>query len=242
MNPLITMPAAVGLGVLHALEPGHGKGVISAYLIATRGSIKDALLLGCISAAAHTFSIVALSLAVSETLRVFTPDAYLTWINLGSGLIIVGIGLSMLIRHFRPAVVSLGRLNGQKPHQHEHRHLFHTHSHDEDHAHEARTLGKIILVGLITGAIPCPSAMAIFLAAATADKIPLGLGLVTAFSVGSAFSMSLIGILSVRASRALVKMKSFGFVRSLNQLSSWTILFFGVMIMLHALNSLSPVA
>lgn len=46
MDILFSIPGSIGLGALHSLELGHGKGVISAYLIATRGKRQDDMLLG----------------------------------------------------------------------------------------------------------------------------------------------------------------------------------------------------
>lgn len=54
MELLFTLPAAIGLGALHSLEPGHGKGVITAYLISSGAKVKDAVLIGIVSAVAHT--------------------------------------------------------------------------------------------------------------------------------------------------------------------------------------------
>lgn len=128
----------------------------------------------------------------------------------------------------------MGRLSGS-PHdicEHDHHHGLHHHHHDHG---QSTKLGGIVTVGLLTGLIPCPSAMAIFLASLTADRIPLGLGLVTAFSLGSAVSMSVIGILIVRAGKTVKRMERIGFVRSLNLLSSLLILGLGVVVTVQAL-------
>lgn len=89
MELVYTVPAAIGLGALHALEPGHGKGVISAYLVATHGKIRDALLIGVISAVTHTFSIIFLSFIASSTLHQLAPEQTTKWIELLAGMLIV---------------------------------------------------------------------------------------------------------------------------------------------------------
>jgi ABC-type nickel/cobalt efflux system permease component RcnA len=77
--------------------------------------------------------------------------------------------------------------------------------------------------------------MAIFLASLTADQISLGLVLVSAFSLGSAVTMSVIGILIVHAGKTVKQMDRIGFVRSLNLLSSLLILGLGVVVTIQAL-------
>ena len=63
METMYLIPLAIGLGVLHSLEPGHGKGVVSAYLITHHAKVKDVIIVGIISAIAHTLSIVFLAVA-----------------------------------------------------------------------------------------------------------------------------------------------------------------------------------
>jgi nickel/cobalt exporter len=235
MDFMISIPAAIGLGALHSLEPGHGKGVISAYLIATRGKTRDAVLLGLISAVTHTFSIVILSIGANSAIQLFAPDNLTRWLELLSGILITIIGARILYRHFHPRIVSMGRLSGSRLDicEHDHHHGLHHHHHDHD--GQSTKLGGIVTVGLLTGLIPCPSAMAIFLASLTADRIPLGLGLVAAFSLGSAVTMSVIGILIVHAGKTVKRMERIGFVRSLNLLSSLLILGLGVVVTVQAL-------
>lgn len=230
MNLFLSIPAAIGLGALHSLEPGHGKGVISAYLITTRGNTKDAILLGFITAITHTFSIILLSLLTSSTLKLLAPASLIHWIELVSGILITFIGAKILYRHLRPRIISLGGLAHKKQEVCEHHH------HGHHHAHETPTsLIRLISVGLLTGLIPCPSAMAIFLAALTADQIPLGVGLVAAFSLGSAITMSAIGILIIRAGESIKQMEKINFVRSLNFISSLLILGLGALVTLQSL-------
>lgn len=233
MDLMLSIPAAIGLGALHSLEPGHGKGAISAYLIATRGKTRDAVLLGLISAVTHTMSIVILSLAANSAIKLFAPDSLTHWLELLSGILITIIGARILYSHVRPRIVSMGKLSAKHRDVFEHHHHGH-HHHHHDHG-QPSSLAGIVTVGLLTGLIPCPSALAIFLASLTADRIPLGLELVAAFSLGSAVTMSVIGILIVHAAKTVKRMERFGFVRSLNLLSSLLILSLGIVVTLQAL-------
>ena len=74
MEIMYTIPAVMGLGALHSLEPGHGKGVITAYLISSGAKIKDAIIIGIISALAHTLSIALLAFSASSTIRFLFPQ------------------------------------------------------------------------------------------------------------------------------------------------------------------------
>jgi nickel/cobalt transporter (NicO) family protein len=233
MDLMLSIPAAIGLGALHSLEPGHGKGVISAYLIATRGKARDAVLLGLISAVTHSMSIVILSVAATSAVKLLTPDSLTRWLELLSGILITIIGARILYRHVRPRIVSIGKLSAKHDEISEHHH--HEHHHHHHNQRKPSSLAGIVTVGLLTGLIPCPSAMAIFLASLTADQIALGLVLVASFSIGSAVTMSVIGVLIVHAGKTVKQMDRIGFVRSLNLLSSLLILGLGVVVTFQAL-------
>ncbi|MBP1990037.1 HoxN/HupN/NixA family nickel/cobalt transporter [Paenibacillus eucommiae] len=252
MELVYTIPAAIGLGALHALEPGHGKGVISAYLIAIRGKIKDAMFIGIISAITHTISIVILSLAASAMIQWLAPDQLIHWIELIAGILITLIGAKILYGHYYPRILSLGslaylqkdRLSEQCDHHHHHHNhenqKHHKHDHQSHHSHhqhadEAPTsILRLIVVGFFTGIIPCPSAVAIFLAAIAAGQIPLGIGLVSAFSLGSAITMCAVGILVVRIGRTIKNRGSLTFARSLNMVSSLIIIGIGLLVTINA--------
>ena len=59
---LVLLAAAFGWGALHALSPGHGKAMVAAYLIGTRGTRRDAVLLGATVTVTHTIGVFALGL------------------------------------------------------------------------------------------------------------------------------------------------------------------------------------
>jgi ABC-type nickel/cobalt efflux system permease component RcnA len=70
---LMALAVATGLGAFHALEPGHGKTVVAAYLVGARGTAQHALWLGLIVTATHTavlmtvFGIVMIGQALVST-------------------------------------------------------------------------------------------------------------------------------------------------------------------------------
>jgi nickel/cobalt exporter len=228
LNLLVAIPAAVGLGALHFLEPGHGKGVMTAYLISSRARLRDAVLIGFTSALSHTFSILLLALVATSALQFVVPQQVEAWLGLLSGITITVIGTRMVLMRLFPPVVSLGGIrqregtyvcsHGHLHHLHEpsceHDHHGHGHAHHHHHDHHGhghgdgtgtavastiRSRRRLLSIGILTGLIPCPSSLVMLLAAISAGQITYGIGMVAAFSLGGAFSLSLLGILLLKA-------------------------------------------
>src|SRR5215813_12613366 len=104
---LVYFPTAVGLGALHALEPGHAKTLTAAYLIGTKGTKRDAVLLGLSVAFAHSIVVIALAvLGVWLGKEAFTHKA-MYWLQIASGAIVICLGAYLLYRRWprrRPAM------------------------------------------------------------------------------------------------------------------------------------------
>ena len=62
-----------------------------------------------------------------------------------------------------------------------------------------RSKRRLLSIGVLTGLIPCPSALVMLLAAISSGQISFGIGLVIAFSLGGAVALSLLGILILKA-------------------------------------------
>jgi nickel/cobalt exporter len=95
---LFYFPLAIGLGALHALEPGHSKTLIAAYLIGTHGTRRHALMLGLSAAATHSIVVIGLSVIALWLGSRFFTDAAMQWLQLGSGLIVITLGCWMVWR------------------------------------------------------------------------------------------------------------------------------------------------
>ncbi|MDP4125855.1 MAG: sulfite exporter TauE/SafE family protein [Bacillota bacterium] len=231
MDLTYTLPAVIGLGALHSLEPGHGKGVITAYLISSGAKITDAVMIGLISAVAHTLSIVLLAVSASSTIKVLLPENLTYWFQLISGIIVIYIGLNMITQrifnHFEAKKQSHHSQDGHCCNSHCSHHHFELSS-------TSSSRSNLFLTGFFTGIVPCPSALAILLAAVAANKIPLGLGLVGAFSIGSAIMMVAIAILVVRASHTIQKLERWQVVNRLALVSSFLIIFLGGAVILQS--------
>jgi nickel/cobalt transporter (NicO) family protein len=175
---LASLAAALFWGAAHALSPGHGKTIITAYLVGQRGTPAHAALLGLIVTITHTIGVFALGAVTLALSQLIVPDTLYPWLNLVSGLLVVGIG----------AAVLRARLHRRRrPHHHDHHH------------HDAPSLRSLLAVGVSGGLLPCPSALVVLLAAISLHRIAFGLVLILAFSAGLALTITGIGLVAVLA-------------------------------------------
>ena len=110
---LIALAVAVGLGAFHALEPGHGKTLVAAYLVGSRGTMKHAFLLGLIVTAAHTAGVYLLGAVTLYASQYIVPERLYPWLGVVSGVLIAGLGAVLLVRRY------LGK-DGLSSHHHHH--------------------------------------------------------------------------------------------------------------------------
>src|SRR5579863_1166585 len=91
---------AAGLGAMHALEPGHGKTVVAAYLVGSRGTARHAVLLGIVVTAAHTAGVYVLGAATLYASRYIVPEQLYPWLGAVSGISVAGLGFFIFLRHW----------------------------------------------------------------------------------------------------------------------------------------------
>lgn len=171
----IYLSTAFLLGMLHTLEPGHGKSVIAAYLVGVRGKTLDAFILGLITAFTHTFSVIVLGVIFKLVSEKAFVGPVQTSLQLAAGLMILGVGIWVLY----------GGLTG--------RYHVHPHNHDHDHVRGYR-YPQLILMGFSAGIVPCPAGIAVLLSSISSGQINRGLILVLIFSLGVAFTITSIAV------------------------------------------------
>src|SRR5215212_1019713 len=88
-------------GAMHAMTPGHGKTIVGAYLVGSRGTMKHAIYLGLTTTITHTLGVFALGFITLFAAQFIVPEKLYPWMNLLSGLFVVGIGLNLLVSRFR---------------------------------------------------------------------------------------------------------------------------------------------
>ncbi len=163
----ITLPAlflalAVAFiwGAIHALTPGHGKTIVGAYLVGSRGTMKHAVYLGLTTTITHTLGVFALGLVTLFAAQYIVPETLYPWMSLLSGLFVVGIGVNLFASRFRSSGLRLPKIGTsfarsghshslvfQHPHGegtgHRHKHVLNTpasreHLHIHQHAQSAQ--------------------------------------------------------------------------------------------------------
>src|SRR5213594_4345619 len=97
---LAALAVAVGLGAFHALEPGHGKTLVAAYLVGSRGSMRHALLLGLVVTAAHTAGVYLLGVITLYASQYIVPERLYPWLSVASGVMIMALGLVLFARRY----------------------------------------------------------------------------------------------------------------------------------------------
>ncbi|MGE0227592.1 MAG: nickel/cobalt transporter [Dehalococcoidia bacterium] len=226
---MASLAAAFGFGMLHALGPGHGKTVVAAYLVGSRGTVRHAMALGLTVTATHTSMVYLLGFVTIAASAFIVPERLYLYLGLASGVSVVVMGVVLFaarLRRVRPAQGEhrhgwFGRSHSHAPaaietHAHDHPH---PHPHDDHHAHgHARphtdatteasrvTWRGLLTLGVIGGLLPCPSALLVMLAAISLGQVLYGMLLIVAFSLGLAGVLTAIGIslvLGKRLSRLL---------------------------------------
>lgn len=199
---LLGLIVAGGLGAAHALSPGHGKTLVAAYLIGSRGTARQAMALGLTVAATHTAGVLVLGVLVLMAGELFLPEVVIGWLTILSGSLMVILGAGLLWR-----AVS-GRRGAGHVHDHSHEHP-HPHPHangrGQGHPHPSPdrapvlTVRSVALLGMAGGMVPSASALIVLLAAVSTGRLIFGLGLIVAFGIGMA---AVLGGLAVAATLA----------------------------------------
>jgi ABC-type nickel/cobalt efflux system permease component RcnA len=227
---LVSLLAAVFWGAAHALSPGHGKSIVAAYLVGTRGTRRDAVVLGVTVTVTHTIGVFALGLITLSLSQFVVPEDLYPWLNLISALLVIAVGLGVLSWRLR----AWRRRGHHHDHHHGHRH-HHGHDH-HDAAHRPGGIRGLIGVGVSGGLIPCPTALVVLLAAISLHRIGYGLVLILAFSAGLAATMTGIGLIAVTAKRAFDRIDlETPAIRILPAISALAILGLGLAMTAHAL-------
>lgn len=227
--PLALAAMALLLGALHGLEPGHSKTMMAAFIIAVRGTVGQAVLLGLSAAVSHTVIVWVLALLALRFGEALIGEDMESWFLIASGTLIVLIGAWMAAQTWRAS----RRRQVRRGHRHhDHDHDRHGHGHDgpgqtQGHGHPAHeaasdtharahareietrfatgrtTLGQTVLFGLTGGLIPCSAAITVLLLCLHIDRFWMGVGLVGAFSIGLAVSLVAVGVVAALGVRVV---------------------------------------
>jgi ABC-type nickel/cobalt efflux system permease component RcnA len=178
---LLGLLIAFGVGAVHGLAPGHGKAIAAAYLVGDRGRPRDAVLLGSVVAAMHTWSVVALGFALYSATQRPATAALSAWLQLVTALVLVALGGWLVVRRLR-----------------ERRHAAHDHGHGITPDVHPLSWKGIVALGAAGGLLPSPSALLVLFTALALDRLAYGLALIVVFSLGLAATLSVIGLAVLR--------------------------------------------
>ncbi len=261
---LLALLAAFGWGAAHAFSPGHGKTVVAAYLVGSRGTVAHALFLGVTTTVTHTAGVFVLGLITLFASQYILPETLYPWLSVLSGLLVVAIGLSLIWSRWRnPSQTHHlheeihGEIHGEMhghAHDHDHGHA-HDHDHDHAHAHGVHSHGghthshlppgtdgapitwrSLLALGVSGGLLPCPSALVLMLGAISLHRVGFGLALIILFSLGLASVLTIIGITLVYAGKYFERIPESGrLLRLLPVASAIVITAVGVGITIQAL-------
>lgn len=197
---LIGLVMAFALGAGHALSPGHGKALVGAYLIGTRGTARHATILGLTVTVAHTLTVYLGGLAFLLASKYVLPERLYPILSFISGALIMVIGIGLLLKRLKWSRELLS---------HQMHHLFHDHSdhgHQETSAGESLSTRSLFRLGISGGIIPCPTAWILMLGAISLNRTAYGLILILFFSLGLATVLTIIGILFVQGGRLIERL------------------------------------
>jgi nickel/cobalt transporter (NicO) family protein len=219
---LLSLLSAAALGIGHALTPGHGKTLMAAYLVGTRGTPLHAIALALSVTVSHTVGILILAALIVGASDVLPPDVVVGWAPLVAAVSIVVIGGWMLVgelrrrRSVRSSTAVPAHGHDDHGHAHEHEHDFgpeagadHDHGLEHDHGGLTHshapvpgstiTWRSLFALGLVGGLIPSTSALLILLGSIAAGRPAFGFVLVVAFGLGMAAVLGGIGLALVVA-------------------------------------------
>ncbi len=230
---MATLLIAFILGGAHALTPGHGKTIVAAYLVGTKGRVRDAVLLGLIVTITHTSSVFLIGLGMLFASQYIMPQTLFPWLTALSGALVAGMGIWLLVRRWSSPPGHSHSHGHDHPHHHDHDHVqphdhadhsHHDHVHPHHHGvpghhtHGAEvmegplrskasevSLGSLLSLGISGGLVPCPEALIVLLIAIALNRITLGLVILISFSVGLASVLVVIGILLVMAKPLMIR-------------------------------------
>jgi ABC-type nickel/cobalt efflux system permease component RcnA len=226
---LLALFGALLLGAVHALSPGHGKSIVGAYLIGSRGTPRHAVFLGLTVTVTHTLGVFALGFATLYASRFIVPERLFPILSLISSLLVLGMGIVLLVQRARaarralftspaiggtvfqavePAATASGHaLLLARAHDHSHADgSLHSHGGGPMHSHlppgaagEKITWRSLAALGISGGLVPCPSALVLLLASIALNKTAYGMLLVVAFSAGLAITLTVVGMMFLYA-------------------------------------------
>jgi ABC-type nickel/cobalt efflux system permease component RcnA len=219
-------------GVFHAAGPGHGKAVISSYVVANRTTARRGILLSLISSFVQALSAIGIVLVLALGLNAAGVEIRqaVRQFEIASAVLVILAGVWLLLIQLQrvwvaPRVMTAAMPGGHSvpipdPHHHGSRdhHHHHAHAHGEDcgcgHAHipSPRDLEKdwslrhAAAIVLAVGIRPCTGAVLVLIFALTQGMFWAGVASTFAMSLGTAITVSALAVLAVSGRETAVRL------------------------------------
>ena len=221
-NLWVFIPTAILLGALHGLEPGHSKTMMASFIVAIKGTVGQAALLGLCAALSHSLIVWALAAAALKFGNELIAEQAEPYLLLLSAVVVIGVAIWMFVRTRRDELAAEAHRHGhthEHDHKHDHGHDHHHHAaehapldddgtyqdaHERAHAQEIQrrfvgqkvTTAQIAMFGLTGGLIPCPASVTILMICLHLKQFTLGAVMVASFSLGLAISLVSVGVIA----------------------------------------------
>ncbi|MEP7361367.1 MAG: hypothetical protein ABI744_07295 [Chloroflexota bacterium] len=222
---LLSLLLALVVGGVHAATPGHGKTLMAAYLVGSRGTTRHALALGLTVTISHTIGVLTLGVLVVLAGAALPASQLFPVLGLVSGVIVMGLGAIFLGQR----IIAARRTANAHNHDHEsagehaghnehaddvddggwHAHGLMRHTHLPDSTVPLRSR-NLVALGLVGGLVPSASAILLLVGSIAVGRPAYGILLTIAFGIGMAGVLVGVGVLLVRARALIERMPSAG--------------------------------
>jgi nickel/cobalt transporter (NicO) family protein len=204
---LLVAALALAYGIFHAAGPGHGKTIVSSFLLANEGKIRQSFIIGYLVAVVHALSALTVVLVLYYLIRgIFATGVEQAnhWIQLVTFAVITAIGAVMLVRR------SLGKTHSHAHHRAHADHAAHADhdlgEHDHDKGPETGlTMRNLLGIALPAGVIPCPGAVAVVLFALSLHMLAVSVLAVSSISVGMGTTISATGAIVLLVKKGAIR-------------------------------------
>jgi ABC-type nickel/cobalt efflux system permease component RcnA len=215
---------AFSLGLLHALEPGHGKTLMAGTLVGSQRKWLDPISIGVSTAGGHAIGMLAFVSASFFRAHEVAAEKFRHHVELAMGCAVVLISLTLITRVVR-ARYQRGADRGTS---------HHSGSSCGCRAHQNKV--PLSVVGFLIGIVPCPSAVAICLSATKVGSYTSAILLSGLFALGVAMTISILGVTITHSSGRITQylMGSEKLSRFMELLSPTIVLILGILMIFHA--------
>jgi nickel/cobalt exporter len=215
-------------GIVHAAGPGHGKAIISSYVIANEETVRRGILISFLAAGLQALTAVALVsvLLVALNATGFQINAWVSQLETVSYGLIALVGLYLLVTEIL-RLWRRRRVTKEGTHPHHHHDHHHDRDHDHNHAHcghdhaegeacnhlvDARDIAgplswrKVLAVVVSVGIRPCSGAVLVLIFALTQGLFWAGVAATFAMAFGTAITVAVLATLALGSRELALKL------------------------------------